>query len=92
MTLLRILRNVAVLVILTVAALSLNPRPVAAQSSCQPLGGVCSYTSKCCPGSLCGPRHTCCNRPLRGESCTSSAQCCQGVCLFIPGKPYGGCF
>jgi hypothetical protein len=41
MSLLRILRNLAVLVILTVAVLSLNPRPVAAQSSCKPLGSSC---------------------------------------------------
>jgi hypothetical protein len=82
MTLLRMLRNLAVLVILTVAVLSLNPRPVAAQSSCQPLGGACnSYTSKCCTGSLCGPHGTCCNRPFYGQACTTSAQCCTGICL-----------
>ena len=92
MTLLRMLRNVAVLVILTVAALSLNPRPVAAQSSCQPLGGVCnSYSSKCCPGSLCGPYHWCCSKPLRGMSCTSSVQCCSGLCLPVPGSSLGRC-
>jgi hypothetical protein len=81
MSLLRILRNLAVLVILTVAVLSLNPRPVAAQSSCRPLGWVCSYTSKCCPGSLCGPHGWCCNKPLRGTYCTASVQCCSGLCL-----------
>ena len=67
MTLLRMLRNVAVLVILTVAALSLSPRPVAAQSSCRPLGALCSPNlPKCCPLSLCGPHRTCCRPTWRG--------------------------
>jgi hypothetical protein len=92
MTLLRMLRNVAVLVILTVAALSLNPRPVAAQSSCQPLGGACnSYTSKCCTGSLCGPHGTCCNKPFYSMECTRSDVCCSGYCYIFPGKSYGRC-
>ena len=80
MTLLRILRNLAVLVILTVAALSLNPRPVAAQSTCRPLGGVCGATLKCCPGSLCGRINRCCNKPLYSMACTRSDVCCTGVC------------
>jgi hypothetical protein len=95
MSLLRILRNLAVLVILTVAVLSLNPRPAAAQSSCQPLGWVCTYTLKCCPGGLCAPSlgygFRCCNKPLRWMACTRSDVCCHGICLFIPGKPYGMC-
>jgi hypothetical protein len=88
MTLLRMLRNVAVLVILTVAALSLNPRPVAAQSSCQPLGTVCTSTAQCCTGHLrwCSPYvHRCC-LPLHNQGCTKSTDCCSGTCL-----PYGGC-
>jgi hypothetical protein len=94
MSLLRILRNLAVLVILTVAVLSLNPRPVAAQS-CQPLGGQC-YTLKCCPGSLCvgslGYGFRCCNKPLRWTACTRSDVCCHGSCWFFqPGSPYGMC-
>ena len=91
MTLLRILRNVAVLVILTVAALSLNPRPVAAQSSCQPLGASCGLSLKCCLGSLCGPYHRCCNRPFYGMACTRSDVCCTGICYIFPGKSYGRC-
>ena len=91
MNLLRMLRNVAVLVILTVAALSLNPRPVAAQSSCQPLGGGCSATLRCCPGSLCGPRLRCCNKPYRNQLCGRGDVCCTGVCFFFPGKNYGRC-
>lgn len=89
MTLLRILRNLAVLVILTVAALSLNPRPVAAQSSCQPVGSVCARG--CCPGSLCGPRGTCCDKPYRNQICTSSAECCSGICWHPFGNPIGRC-
>jgi hypothetical protein len=80
MTLLRILRNVAVLVILTVAALSLNPRPVAAQSSCKPLGNWCTSSAQCC-NRWCGPyAHRCC-LPLHNMACTSSAQCCSGMCI-----------
>ena len=91
MSLLRILRNLAVLVILTVAALSLNPRPVAAQSSCQPLGGFCSVSRPCCPSSprsLCGRHNMCCNKPLRGMTCSGatdsnglSIECCSGFCF-----------
>jgi hypothetical protein len=92
MSLLRILRNVAVLVILTVAALSLNPRPVAAQSSCRPLGWVCGiYTSKCCPGTLCGRLNRCCNKPFYSMACTRSDVCCTGICYIFPGKSYGRC-
>jgi len=69
MTLLRILRNLAVLVILTVAALSLNPRPVAAQSTCRPLGAGCTSSSQCCSGSFCGWRRTCCDKPFHGQYC-----------------------
>jgi hypothetical protein len=84
MTVLRMLRNVAVLVILTVAALSLNPRPVAAQSSCKPLGSLCKPVRTgggCCLG-WCGPTPTgprCCLF-LHNAECTSSVQCCSGFC------------
>jgi hypothetical protein len=84
MSLLRILRNVAVLVILMVAALSLNPRPVAAQSSCRPLGYGCTgpvlNNAQCC-SRLCGWHGTCCQLPFRGQYCTASIQCCSGLCL-----------
>jgi hypothetical protein len=94
MTLLRMLRNLAVLVVLTVAALSLNPRPVAAQS-CQPLGRQCSSSLKCCPGSLCvgslGYGIRCCNKPYYHQVCTRSDVCCMGTCFFFPGKSYGYC-
>jgi hypothetical protein len=91
MSLLRTARNLAVLVILTVAALAFAPRPVAAQSTCRPLGTGCTSSSQCCSGSFCGPRHTCCNKPLRGMYCTSSVQCCSGLCYIYPGKSYGSC-
>jgi hypothetical protein len=81
MSLLRILRNFAALVILTVGGFTLIPPPVAAQSTCHPLGAFCNSTAQCCPGSLCGFRRTCCDRPLEGEYCTTSAQCCDGFCF-----------
>jgi hypothetical protein len=78
MTLLRMLRNVAVLVILTVAALSLNPRPVAAQSSCRPPGSYCNRYTKCC-NNWCYDNRCCWAIP--GHSCTSGLQCCSGTCV-----------
>jgi|GraSoiStandDraft_60_1057301.scaffolds.fasta_scaffold08806_5 hypothetical protein len=84
MSLLRTARNLAVLVILTVAALAFAPRPVAAQSTCQPLGGYCSTplrNSQCCSG-LCGSHNNCCQLPFRGMYCTSSVQCCSGFCYY----------
>ena len=82
MSLLRILRNLAVLVILTVGGLSLSSRPMAAQSTCRPLGTACSrYSSKCCTGSLCGPYGRCCNKPYYSQACTRSDVCCAGACI-----------
>jgi len=80
MFLLRIFRNLAVLVILT-AGFSLIPRPVAAQSTCEPLGAYCAvpYHSQCCDG-FCGWKHTCYNKPFWDQYCTTSAECCTGVC------------
>jgi hypothetical protein len=59
MSLLRSLRNFAVLVIFTVAGFSLMPRPVAA-STCRPLGSSCTKQNQCCAGSYCFPNHRCC--------------------------------
>jgi len=78
MSLLRILRNLAVLVILTVGGLSLSPRPVAAQSVCQPLGAVCTITAQCCT-HYCGPHHNCCI-PVWGRACRTNADCCSYMC------------
>jgi len=80
MSFLRSLRNLAVLVILTVAVLSLNPRLAAAQSSsCRPLGHYCTSGSQCC-SHLCGRRHTCCDKLSPGQYCSSSAECCNTYC------------
>jgi hypothetical protein len=84
MSLLRILRNLAVLVILTVAYLSLLPRPMAAQTSCQPLGTACNSSAQCC-NHWCGPYARRCCKPLHGMTCSSWIQCCSGVCIN------GGC-
>jgi hypothetical protein len=82
MPILRTARNLAVLVILTMAALAFTPRPTAAQT-CEPLGGSCSGThyenSQCCSG-LCGERNTCCDKMFYSMYCTSSEECCTGFC------------
>jgi hypothetical protein len=81
MSLLCSLRNLAVLVILTVAVLGLTSRPVPAQSSCRPPGSYCH---------LFGVDHECCNNwcylsrccwAIPGHSCTSGLQCCSGTCV-----------
>jgi hypothetical protein len=78
MSLLRILRNFAVLVIFTVAGFSLMPRPVAA-STCVPLGHHCTK-QQCCAGLCSSLLHYCCI-PFPGESCTGPGQCCSGGCF-----------
>ncbi len=82
MPILRTVRNLAVLVILTMAALAFAPRPTAAQT-CEPLGAYCSGThlrnSQCCSG-FCGERNTCCDKLFYSEYCTSSVECCSGFC------------
>jgi hypothetical protein len=87
MSLLRILRNLAVLVILTVGVLTLSPRPMAAQSSCKPLGDWCTSSAQCC-NRWCGVRRQCC-LPLHNMACKKSTDCCSGVCL--PRGGYGSC-
>ena len=83
MSLLRIFRNLAVLVILAMGYLSLSPTPVAAQSSCRPLGTACTqygWNAQCC-NHYCSPyAHRCC-LPFHNMACRSSAQCCSGACL-----------
>jgi hypothetical protein len=96
MSLLRILRNLAVMVILTIGVISLVPHPVAAQSTCRPLGAPCSppiLNSQCC-SRLCGAYGgyaRCCNKPNYHQICGRSDVCCFGYCSFIPGKSYGYC-
>jgi len=85
MTLLRIFRNLAALVILTVVGLTLNSRLAALPfSSCIPLGSAgCSASRGCCAG-LCyrlggNPYGRCC-LPFHNEECTTNADCCSGTC------------
>jgi hypothetical protein len=78
MSFLRSLRNLAVLVIVTVAGLSFSPHSVAAQSSCRPLGASCSSGVQCCSRMCFGH---CCDKGFRGMGCNSSAECCSGFCL-----------
>ena len=79
MTLLRFLRNLAVLTILTVGVLSLTPRTVAAQSSCQYIGGACNSNAQCCL-HYCSPvtRHCC--APWHNRACSNDNECCSGLC------------
>ena len=86
MSLLRILRNLAVLVILTVS-LSLIPRPMAAQSSCKPLGAWCTSNAQCCY-PWCGIRRTGC-LPLHNMICRKMTDCCSGTCVMY--GAYGAC-
>jgi hypothetical protein len=80
MTLLRILRNLAVLVILTVGWLSLSPRAVAALSTCHHVGALCTSNAQCCFFSTCDRHHICCSL-FHGAYCTSPAQCCSNTCI-----------
>lgn len=77
MTLLRILRTLAVLVILTVGWLSLSPRAVAT-GVCQPVGGSCTSRAQCC-FPYCGPHHNCCV-PFHNRACRQNADCCSYQC------------
>ena len=84
MSLLRTLRNLAVLTILTVGFLSLPPRTVAAQTSCLPARAVCKSPAQCCS-------HVC--RPVPG---TGAGVCCGtsdvGCCIFeLPDFLAGRC-
>jgi hypothetical protein len=81
MSLLRSLRNLAVLVILTVAFLSLTSRPMAAQSSCRPPGSYChpfGRNAECCTSWCYGNR---CCWAIPGHMCTNGLQCCSGTCV-----------
>ena len=86
MSLLRILRNLAVLAILTVGFLSLSPRPMAAQSTCRLLGAFCTtpgFRNAQCGSGLCGPYHRCCSKVWLWSACSTSAECCNGgLCIF----------
>ncbi len=79
MSLLRILRNLAVLVILAIAGLSLAPHTVAAQSSCGVVGTVCSSSAQCCLHYCSQITGRCC-LPLHNRACTNWTQCCSGQC------------
>ena len=84
MSLLRIFRNIAVLVILMVAGLSLIPRQASAQTACSiPLGSACSkygLNAQCCGFHWCGVSGKCC-LPLHNMGCSFPAQCCSGACV-----------
>ena len=80
MSLLRTLRNLGALLILTVAVFSVTSSPSAAQSSCLPLGAHCSLTNNQCCNHACGPFTRLCCKPFKGMACTSNAQCCSNAC------------
>jgi len=78
MSLLRILRNLAVLVILTVGSLGLIPRPMAA-ASCIGAGAACTQFTQCCSHACHNGR--CCNF-IYGHYCSSSVDCCSPYVCF----------
>jgi hypothetical protein len=78
MSLLRSLLNLAVLVILTVAVLSMSSRPMAAQSSCHPVGTRCTSNRQCC-NNWCYGGFCCWGLPH--HSCTNWLQCCSRTCV-----------
>lgn len=80
MTLLRILRNLAVLVILAAGGLSLANRPAAAQSVCKQVGSICSSNAQCCV-KYCGFYTRRCCVPEHNRACTNWTQCCSGQCV-----------
>jgi hypothetical protein len=84
MTLLHILRNLAVLVILTVGWLSLSPRAVAAQSTCGRTGAYCTSQNPCCSYLCCNGYHVC--RSILSNACTTNKDCCNNTCV------HGRCF
>ena len=55
MSVLRILRNLAVLVILAVGVLASTPRHAAAQVGCRIFGELCGGRFVCCRGLVCAP-------------------------------------
>jgi hypothetical protein len=82
MSLLRILRNLAVLVILTVSGLSLVPRAMTVQPPCRPPGAVCQSQAQCCPYLACSQTtHRCCI--WYRQACTSNSQCCGNDCNSV---------
>jgi hypothetical protein len=80
-SLLRVLRNLSVLVILTVGSLGLIPRTMAAQSSCHGVGTACTSGKQCCyyPAVACERGHCC--YFIHGHICGSSVDCCSGACI-----------
>ena len=79
MAFLRVIRNFAALVILTVGALGLSPQAGAARSTtCLGFGGSCTSRAQCC-FPYCGPHHNCCN-PLHNVACTKNSDCCSYMC------------
>jgi hypothetical protein len=80
MSFLRSLRNLAVLVIFTVAGLSFSPHSMAAQSRCGVVGTPCQSNYQCCIGELCkASTHRCCGYFHR--ACRTNADCCSNICL-----------
>jgi hypothetical protein len=76
MSLLRILKNFS----------GLTPRPLAAGSSCPPVGSICNSTAQCTLGSkycifrVCSRiTHRCCIG-WPHQVCTSNTQCCSNLC------------
>ena len=87
---LRVLRNLAVLVILTVAQFGLASPSVSAQTTCGPVGAVCSVNAQCC--FRCGVLHRCCAHLFGGNQCKTNYDCCSGKCLPSRVPNIGFCY
>jgi probable HAF family extracellular repeat protein len=58
----------------------------AAPQSCGVLGASCGWGHQCCAGELCGGiTRRCCDKWLHGSACTSSVECCSGMCIAVRG-------
>ncbi len=88
MSRLRVLRNLAVLVILTVGVLASTPRQAAAKQ-CRGAGAACNNGRLCCQGLVCGAGGSCVTCVGFLAICSPLRPCCPG---FVCALPLGGGF
>jgi hypothetical protein len=90
MSLLRILRNLAVLVILTVGGLGVTPRQAAA-NQCGGGGARCTIHKPCCVGFVCSGG-SCLACVGYQHLCSAAHPCCPGLfCVPIDGTGLAEC-
>ncbi|HEV7859703.1 MAG TPA: PqqD family peptide modification chaperone [Pyrinomonadaceae bacterium] len=74
----QMMRHMSVAALLLPAIISITAPTAWAQGSCAGIGQNCE-AAPCCPGSICY-QGSCCEGLAPGVQCTSSAQCCSGLC------------